>query len=227
MLCVPATGQRLFTCCGLDGAPETRLDVVRRSGMIVVVLRVVPLVLAFTCSLLATAASLAGNTPTETARVIADGRRLEKESRFTEAAAKLSEGWTASRDPEVLFELAVCYEQQGMNAQAAESFRAYIKLPLALRVAAAQDHLRVIEPKDQRDVPPPRRVLVPVDRDRGKCFQDCTGPSSCRARFGDRWGTQCAATQFVCLRACSGARVESGPCATASVHAGENCRSAH
>jgi hypothetical protein len=193
--------------------------------MIVVVLRIVT-ILAF-CVLSATAARTAGNTPPAIARTIADGRRLAAENRLAEATAKLSEGWTASRDPEVLFELAVCYERQAMNAQAAESFRAYVKLPLALRLRAAEDQLRAIESKDGHEVPAPRRVLVPVDSDGGKCFQECTGPSSCRPHFGDRWGTQCAATEFVCLRACSGARVESGPCATVSIHPGEKCRAEH
>jgi hypothetical protein len=170
---------------------------------------------------------LAGDTPTATARAITDERRLALENRLAEAAVKLSEGWTPSRDPEVLFELAVCYERQGMSDQAAESFRAHIKLPLGLRVRAAEDHLRAIESKDEPEVAAPRRVLVPVDRDGGKCFQDCTGPSSCRPRFGDRWGTQCAATQFVCLRACSGARVESVPCANAAIHRSEKCRAEH
>jgi hypothetical protein len=55
---------------------------------------------------------------------------------------KLLEGWTASRDPEVLFELAVCYERQGLSAQAAESFRAYIKLPLALNPASSRRRVR-------------------------------------------------------------------------------------
>ena len=200
-----------------------RLYLVGRSGMSVVVLRIGP-ILAFACALSVTGVGLAGDTPTATARTIADGR-LATENRLAEAAAKLSEGWTASRAPEVLFELAVCYERQGMNAQAAESFRAYIKVPLTLRVRAAEDHLRAIESKDEREVAAPRRVLVPIDR--GKCFQDCTGPSSRRSLFGDRWGTQCAATQFVCLRACSGARVESGPCATASIHPSEKCRAEH
>ncbi len=193
--------------------------------MIVAVLRIVAIVAFFV--LAATAASSADSTTPTTARTIADGRRLARENRLAEAAAKLSEGWTASRDPEVLFELAVCYERQGMNARAAESFRAYVKLPLALRVRAAEDHLRTIGAKEGREVPAPRRVLVPVDGDGGKCFQECTGPSSCRPRFGDRWGTQCAATEFVCLRGCPGARVESGPCVTASIHPGEKCRAEH
>jgi hypothetical protein len=155
--------------------------------MIVFVLRIVP-ILALACALSATAASLAGDTPTAIARTIADGRRLATENRLAEASAKLSQGWMAPRDPEVLFELAVCYERQGMSDQAGESLRAYIKLPLALRVRAVEDHLRAIESKNAREIAAPRRVLVPVGRDGGKCFQDCTGPSSCRPRFGDRWG---------------------------------------
>lgn len=175
------------------------------------------------------ALSAAGAAPVKDARstaagTIAEGRRLAAQGRLAEAAVKLSDGWTASRDPEVLFDLGVCFERLGQSAQALDAFGAYVKLPLALRLRAAEDHVRAIEAKDARDVPAPRRVLVPVAGDDGKCFQTCTGPESCRPRFGDRWGTQCAATQFVCLRACPGAKVESGVCATATVRPGERCR---
>lgn len=158
------------------------------------------------------------------AQTIADGRRLAAEGRLAEAAGKLSAGWTASRDPEVLFDLAVCHERLRVDAQALDEFRTYVRLPLALRLRAAEDHMRAIEAKGAREVREPRRVLVPVGGDGGKCFRDCTGPESCRPRFGDRWGLQCAATQFICLRSCPGARVETGVCATASVRPGEKCR---
>jgi hypothetical protein len=158
------------------------------------------------------------------AQTIADGRRLAAEGRFAEAAGKLSAGWTASRDPEVLFDLAVCHERLRVDAQALDEFRAYVRLPLALRLRAAEDHMRGIEARGAREVREPRRVLVPVGGDGGKCFRDCTGPESCRPRFGDRWGLQCAGTQFICLRSCPGARVETGVCATASVRPGETCR---
>jgi len=158
------------------------------------------------------------------ASTIAEGRRLAAQGRLAEAAVKLSDGWTASRDPEALFDLGVCFERLGQSAQALDAFGVYVKLPLALRLRVAEDHVRAIEAKDARDVPGPRRVLVPVAGDAGKCFQTCTGPESCRARFGDRWGTQCAATQFVCLRTCPGTKVETGVCATATVRPGERCR---
>ena len=80
---------------------------------------------------------------------------------LAEAAAKFSEGWTESRDPEVLFDLAVCYERQGRSAEAAAGFRAYLNLPLALRLRVAEDHLGAIESKNGRDVPEPRRVRCP------------------------------------------------------------------
>ena len=182
------------------------------------------LALAFPGVLALSAAGAAKDARPSAAGTIAEGRRLAAQGRLSEAAAKLSDGWTASRDPEALFDLAVCFERLGQSAQALDAFGAYVKLPLALRLRAAEDHVRAIEARDTRDVPAPRRVLVPVEGDGGKCFDACTGRESCRPRFGDRWGTQCAATQFVCLRACPGAKVESGVCATATVRAGERCR---
>jgi hypothetical protein len=179
---------------------------------------------ALAVALTLSASGAAKDARSTAASTIAEGRRLAADGRLSEAAAKLADGWNTSHDPEALFDLAVCHERLGRRAEALDAFRAYMKLPLALRVRAAQEHVRTIEASDAREVPAPRRVLVPVDSDDGKCFRDCIGPASCRQRFGDRSGVQCAATQFICLRACPGARVETGICATATVHAGEKCR---
>jgi hypothetical protein len=162
------------------------------------------------------------------ATVVAEGRRLAREGKLADAAAKLEEGWRASRDPEVLFDLAVCDERLGMDDKAASAFRSYLGLPLALRLRAAEEHLRGIAARGGTASPTtpsgPRRVLVPAGADGGRCFQDCTGPASCRPKFGDRWGHACTSTQFICLQSCPGARVEPGLCATATLRPGERCR---
>jgi tetratricopeptide (TPR) repeat protein len=174
-------------------------------------------------------AAVPAQAPRPTAvATIAEGRRLAREGKLADAAAKLEQGWQASRDPEVLFDLAVCYERLGQDAKAVSAFRSYLDLPLALRLRAAEDHLRALAAQGGAASPAapsgPRRVLVPAGADSARCFQDCTGPSSCRPRFGDRWGHACTTTQFICLEACPGARVEPGLCATATLRPGERCR---
>jgi hypothetical protein len=177
---------------------------------------------------LALAPQGAGGDTNGPAAPATEGRRLLKEGRLAEAATKLSDAWaTSSADAEVLFDLATCYERLGRTVEAVAAFRRYLTLPLALRLREAEDRIRAIEsaqePRDKAapPAPGPRRVLVPVGGDGGKCFRDCT-----RGYCGRRGTTphRCMSTQFVCLRTCPGARVESGTCVTALVPPGEKCR---
>ena len=136
---------------------------------------------------------------------------------MAQAAAKLSEAWAAStRDPEVLFDLGVCYERLGKASDALTAFRSYVRQPLALRLRAAEDHIRAIEAKPAKGVPSgPRRVLVPTGGDDGRCFGECTRICSPR-------NYHCP-PRFNCMSACDGARVEAGVCVMARPGPGERC----
>jgi hypothetical protein len=161
-----------------------------------------------------------GHTPRPGAKDAAEGRRLLAAGRFDDASRKLQAAWAAYGDPEALFDLAMSYERSGRDAEAIAAFRSYEKLPLALRARDAEDHVRVIEARNQRasvDNSRTHRVIVPVDGDMGDCFRACLTASACPP------GRRCPPGQFACLQTCRGARVELGTCAGAELRANERC----
>jgi hypothetical protein len=162
----------------------------------------------------------AGTTPGPAA----EGRRLLKEGKVAEAAVKLRDAWNISTsDPEVLFDLADCYERLGRTSEALVAFRTYLEQPTALRLRAADDRIRILR-ADPESGPPaatsgPRRVIVPKLGNGEACFRQCIRTSPCVPRRQPH-----CATQFACLRTCPGARVEPGLCATARIRPGERCQ---
>lgn len=158
-----------------------------------------------------------------------EGHRLFQAGRFAEAAAKLHAESLSSKDPEVLFELAVCDERTGKDVEALDAFRKYLNSPLALRIQEAEQHVSAIESRQSgrgaaaESGPGPRRVVVPISPDHGKCASDCRAPGMCRGYPGDRTQLQCSQVQFSCLRGCPGARVESGSCLATEVRSSTEC----
>jgi hypothetical protein len=155
----------------------------------------------------------------------AEGRSLMRSGKLEEAVGKLQAAWNSSGDTEVLFDLALCYERLNRDTEAFESFRAYRRLPMALRADEAERHLRSIAARREQGSEPtrrPRRVLVPLTKAGVKCIRDCVQPSSCRPRLKTDWRL-CASIQFSCLRACPGAKVESGDCLGDGIHPQTKC----
>jgi hypothetical protein len=141
-----------------------------------------------------------------------EGRRLMRAGKLDEAVVQLEAAWKSTEAPEVLFELALCYERLNRDSEAIEAYRAYQKLPLALRGEEAEQHIRTIESKQPQAAWPggrPRRVRVPLTQAGEKCIRDCARLSSCSK---SQW-QRCSLTRFVCFRGCPGARVDSGSCA--------------
>jgi len=62
-----------------------------------------------------------------------------------------------------------------------------------------------------------RRVVVPIDRDGGACYDACmrsaAGPQGRTSTYGE----------FACLQTCQGARVDLGVCAGVSLRPNERC----
>jgi hypothetical protein len=62
-----------------------------------------------------------------------------------------------------------------------------------------------------------RRVVVPLDRDGGACYDACmrssAGPQARTSTYGS----------FACLQTCQGARVDLGPCAGINLRSNERC----
>ena len=82
------------------------------------------------------------------------------------------------------------YERLNRDTEAFESFRAYRRLPMALRADEAERHLRSIVARREQGSEPtrrPRRVLVPLTKAGVKCIRDCVQPSSCRPRLKTDW----------------------------------------
>ena len=65
---------------------------------------------------------------------VAEGRRLFQAGQFAKAVAKLEAAVGSSTDPEVLFELGVCYERLDRDSEAIAEFQAYGRSPVALRI---------------------------------------------------------------------------------------------
>jgi len=141
-----------------------------------------------------------------------DGLRLMRAGKLDEAVVKLEAAWKSTEAPEVLFDLALCYERLNRDSEAIEAYRTYQNLPLALRGDEAEQHIRSIESKQPQAAGPggrPRRVRVPLTQAGEKCIRDCARLSSCSK---SQW-QRCSLTRFSCFRGCPGARVESGTCA--------------
>jgi hypothetical protein len=141
-----------------------------------------------------------------------EGLRLMRAGKLDEAVVQLEAAWKSTNVPEVLFDLALCYERLNRDSEAIETYRTYQNQPLALRGDEAEQHIRSIESKQPQAAGPggrPRRVLVPLTQAGEKCIRDCLRLSSCSK---SQW-QMCSSTRFYCFRVCPGARVESGTCA--------------
>ena len=141
-----------------------------------------------------------------------EGLRLMRAGKLDEAVVQLEAAWKSTEAPEVLFDLALCYERLNRDSEAIEAYRTYQNQPLALRGDEAEQHIRSIESKQPQAAGPggrPRRVLVPLTQAGEKCIRECSRLSSCSK---GQW-QMCSATRFSCFRGCPGARVESGTCA--------------
>jgi hypothetical protein len=170
----------------------------------------------------------AGTAPTPAgASPAATGHRLFLAGDFERAARQLEKARPgAAHDPEVLFELGICYERLGRDSEAMVSFREYQTFPLALRAREANLHLQAIEqrtasvPKAGEETGGPRHVVVPTSTDGGRCLRECGAdpfPGRCTN------GARCWAVQFSCLRSCPGARVAPGTCLTTPSTASQTC----
>ena len=152
-----------------------------------------------------------------TAATAAEGHRLFQAGQFAQAAAKLQTVVDDAADPELRFELAICYERLNRNAEAIAQFQAYRHSPVALRVPEADEHLAALAAKQPgggvaAEIPKPRRVVVSVTGDNRKCVAGCgTVDSPFCSNSSNRMRRSCA-IQFSCLRSCAGARVEPGTC---------------
>lgn len=173
---------------------------------------------------------LAGDSKAAAASAAAkEGHRLFQAGQFAKAAAKLEVAVTDASDPELLFELAVCYERLERDSEAIAEFHAYQHSPVALRVSEANQHLAALEAKQPGPAAPPegltkpRRVVVPTDGASGKCVNSCGKPSSPFCGNSSNRAQKACAVQFSCLRACPGAKVESGTCLKAPTTASQIC----
>jgi Tetratricopeptide repeat len=147
----------------------------------------------------------------------AEGHRLFRAGQFAPAAAKLETVVDDAKDPELRFELAICYEHLNRDAEAVSAFRAYQRSPVALRVAEANQHLAALAAKQAdggtaAEIPKPRRVVLSVASDNQKCVASCGKVDSPFCRNSSNRMQRACAIQFSCLRGCPGARVEPGTC---------------
>jgi hypothetical protein len=152
-----------------------------------------------------------------TAATAAEGHRLFQAGQFAPAAAKLETVVDDANDPELRFELAICYERLNRDAEAVATFHAYQRSPVALRVAEANQHLVAIAAKQAdggtaAEIPKPRRVVLSVASDNQKCVASCGKVDSPFCGNSSNRMQRACAIQFSCLRGCPGARVEPGTC---------------
>jgi len=165
---------------------------------------------------------LARETKATAATAATEGHRFFQAGQFAKAAAKLEVAVVDSTDPELRFELAVCYERLERDPEAIAEFHAYQHSPVALRVAEANQHIAALEAKQPGPAAPgealtkPRRVVVPTTGESGKCVKGCGKmPSPFCGNSSNRMQKSCA-IQFSCLRDCPGAKVERGRCPIAA-----------
>jgi hypothetical protein len=190
---------------------------------------------------LAIAAGLAATT-----EVRGQSRRSEREASLRlckekrpEGATQLQSAYQRSKDAEALFALALCQESLGQDRDAVESYRAYLRLPLALRIPEAKTHIASIEerasaPAQTTKMPePPRYALLAQGRESDTCVARCTGPEPRSgldsSQSNDRAPTDRAqrmlkqqsdlaglnkgfTREFLCVANCPGARVSKGTC---------------
>jgi hypothetical protein len=145
----------------------------------------------------------------------AEWHRLFQAGQFAPAAAKLETVVDDAKDPELRFELAICYERLNRDAEAVAQFQAYQHSPVALRVGEANQHLAAIAAKQAdggAEIPKPRRVVVAVGSDNQKCVAGCGKVDSPFCSNSSNRMQRACAIQFSCLRGCPGARVEPGTC---------------
>jgi len=163
-----------------------------------------------------------------TAATAAEGHRLFQAGRFAAAAAKLETVVDDARDPELRFELAICYERLNRDAEAVAAFHAYQRSPVALRVAESNQHLAAIAAKQAdggtaAEIPKPRRVVISLASDNQKCVASCGKVDSPFCENSSNRMQRACAIQFSCLRGCPGARVEPGTCLKERVSATRLC----
>jgi hypothetical protein len=150
-------------------------------------------------------------------------------------ARQLREDYEKTGQPEILFDLGECHEQLGRDDQALKSYRDYLRLPLALRVAEANARIQRIEARQQaaaQAVQPPRYVLLPSTQEAGACRRSCTSTETCRQPTSrgqsnyPGWAmaqNRCLTKEFSCLSACPGAVVKPGKCPAAATKPGYDC----
>jgi hypothetical protein len=150
-----------------------------------------------------------------------EARRLMRAGKFSEAVGKLETSWKSSSNPEVLFDLAVCYERLSRDAEALTAFRTYQGLPTALRTVEAAEHIRLVQSQQAVSQPTnqPRHVVVPLTPAGEKCLRECVQFSRC----GTRNGRQCNSVRFSCARSCPGARVDPGSCLATRAESKTKC----
>jgi len=152
----------------------------------------------------------------------------------TVGATKLRDAYDQERQPEILFDLGKCQERLGQDDEALQTYRSYLKLPLALRITEAKARMAAIEKRQagqaDTDGPtsPPRYVLLPNDSATNACSEKCStvivcpepsrkGPSASMAQ------NRCFTKEFACLSSCPGARVKKGQCPTGPELGGLRC----
>jgi hypothetical protein len=167
-----------------------------------------------------------------------------------EGATQLQRIYERDKDAEELFDLALCQEALGQDREAVSSYRAYLKLPLALRIRDAKAHIAAIEEKATPKASPtkmpgsPRHVFLPQARESDACVASCKGPQLCLgldqstsedrapADRGRRMLKQqsnlealnkCFTKEFLCLANCPGARVDKGDCPDGEATRGLRC----
>ena len=103
-------------------------------------------------------------------------------------ATKLRDAYDQEKQPEVLFDLGKCRERLGQDDEALQTYRSYLKLPLALRITEAKARMAAIEKRQagqaDTDGPtsPPRYVLLPNDSATNACSEKCSTEMSMSRR---------------------------------------------
>jgi hypothetical protein len=149
-------------------------------------------------------------------------------------ATKLRDAYDQEKQPEILFDLGECQERLGQDDGALQTYRAYLKLPLALRLAEANARVAAIESRHAEQVEsgsptsPPRYVLLPNDPAANACSAKCSTTTVCAepSRKGptDRMAqNRCFTKEFACLSSCPAARVKKGECPTGPSLRGFRC----
>jgi len=152
----------------------------------------------------------------------------------TVGATKLRDAYDQERQPEILFDLGKCQERLGQDDEALQTYRSYLKLPLALRITETKARMVAIEQRQagqaETDSPtsPPRYVLLPNEPEANACSARCSTTTVCaeplRKSPNDAMAqNRCFTKEIACLASCPGARVKKGHCPTGQSLRGFRC----